>query len=148
VELTTDQKGAVAESAIVLAAIKLGVRVFKPMCDGERYDLIFDLGDELMRVQCKSAVLRASASVLAIPCYSARRSGTGFVKRPYCDGEIDAIAAYSSDLDRCFFIPFSEIPGRTCVQLRLLPSRNNQRLGINWAEQFDFTARLTALLGP
>jgi hypothetical protein len=148
VELTTDQKGAIAEAEIAAAAIRLGVGAFKPICDGGRYDLIFDLGGELVRVQCKSAVLRASASVLAIPCYSARRSGAGFVKRPYCDGEIDAIAAYSGDLDRCFFIPFPEIPGRTCVQLRLLRSRNNQRLGINWAEHFDFAARLTARLGP
>ena len=32
--------------------------------------------------------------------------------------------------------------------LRLAPSRNNQRLGINWAEDFAFEARLKALLGP
>ena len=54
--LTTDQKGAIAESAIVHAAIKLGVGVFKPLLDGERYDLIFDLRPRLIRVQCKWAM--------------------------------------------------------------------------------------------
>jgi len=31
------------------------------------------------------------------------------------------------------------------LQLRLEPCRNNQRLDINWAKNFDFDARLTAL---
>jgi PD-(D/E)XK endonuclease len=146
VELTTDQKGAIAEAVIAAAALKLGVGVFRPVSDGHRYDLIFDLGPELVRVQCKCAVL--GDSVLAIPCYSARRDGNGYLKRPYGEGEIDAIAAYSPDLDRCFFIPFAEIPGRTCVQLRLARCRNNQQLRVNWADAFTFEARLTALLGP
>jgi hypothetical protein len=41
--LTTDQKGAIiGESAIAHAAIKLGIGVYKPLSDGERYDLIFE----------------------------------------------------------------------------------------------------------
>ena len=52
-ELTTDQKGAIAELAIAHAAAVLGVGVFKPLTDGERYDLIFDLRPRLLRVQCK-----------------------------------------------------------------------------------------------
>jgi hypothetical protein len=144
--LTTDQKGAIAEAEIAAAAIKLGVGVFRPLSDGHRYDLIFDLGGRLVRVQCKSAVLHRS--VLAIPCYSARRSRDGFVKRAYGEREIDAIAAYSADLDRCFFALLEAIPGRICLQLRLEPCRNNQRVGINWADDFDFEARLSALLGP
>ena len=66
----------------------------------------------------------------------------------YSASEIDAIAAYSMELRRCVFIPIDEIPGRSYVQLRLEPCRNNQRVGVNWAEDFDFEARLTALLGP
>jgi hypothetical protein len=144
--LTTDQKGAAAELAIAHSAAELGVGVFKPLTDGERYDLLFELRPRLMRVQCKSAVLQGS--VLKVPCYSARRNRNGFVKRYYSASEIDAIAAYSVDLRRCFFMPIDEIPGRSYVQLRLEPCRNNQRLGVNWADDFDLEARLTALLGP
>jgi hypothetical protein len=54
---STDQKGAIAESAIVHAAIKLGLSVSKPLTDGDRYDLIFDLYPRLIRVQCKWATL-------------------------------------------------------------------------------------------
>ena len=57
-QLSTDQKGAIAESAIVYAATKLGIGVYRPVCDGERYDLIFDLGGLLERIQCKWAPTR------------------------------------------------------------------------------------------
>ena len=36
-----------AESAIVHAATRLGIGVYLPFSDGERYDLIFDLGRRL-----------------------------------------------------------------------------------------------------
>jgi PD-(D/E)XK endonuclease len=145
-DLTTDQKGAIAEAEIAAAAIGLGIGVLRPMTDGERYDLVFDLRPKLLRVQCKSAVLKGL--VLQVPCYSARRTRDGFAKTFYSADEIDAIAVYSADLDRCFFVPFLEIPGRTCLQLRLEPCLNNQRIGVNWADDFDFEARLGCLLGP
>jgi hypothetical protein len=52
--LTTDQKGAIAEAPIALAAIELGIGVSRPLGD-ERYDLIFDLRARFLRVQCKWA---------------------------------------------------------------------------------------------
>ena len=51
--LTSDQKGSIAEIEIAAAAIRLGVGVYEPLNDGERYDLIFDDGVRLARVQCK-----------------------------------------------------------------------------------------------
>jgi hypothetical protein len=144
--LTTDQKGAIAESAIVHAAIKLGIGVFKPLTDGERYDLILDLGPRLLRVQCKWAPL--IGDVVVVRCYSSRRAGDGLRRRSYTAAEIDVIAAYCPDLDRCFFVPAERFDGHLEIGLRIAPSRNNQRSGINWADDFAFAARLTALVGP
>jgi hypothetical protein len=60
----------------------------------------------------------------------------------YTPDEIDAFAAYCRELDRCFFIPIEAFPDTTQIMLRLSPTRNNQRRGINWADDFDFAARL------
>jgi hypothetical protein len=136
VELSTDQKGAIAESAIVHAAIKLGIGVYRPLSDGERCDLVFDLGERLARVQCKWASLHGG--VVAIRAYSCRRSSRGVLKRGYSPHEIDAVAGYCLALDRCFYIPMEWLGSRTTVQLRLRPTRNNQRDRINWAEDFAF----------
>jgi hypothetical protein len=140
--MTTNQKGAIAETAIVLAAMKLGIGVFKPLTDGERYDLIFRIGSELVRVQCKTAVKVGHG--LKVPCYSARRCRDGFLKRPYTAEETDAIAAYSRELDRCYYLPLSRFKRRTYIQLRLAPTRNNQRHRINWARDFEFAVTLGA----
>ena len=52
--LSTDQKGNIAEAAIALAAAKLGVVVYRPLGEGGRCDMIFEIGDDLLRVQCTS----------------------------------------------------------------------------------------------
>jgi hypothetical protein len=144
--LTTNQKGTVAELAVALAASKLGVGVYRPVNDGERYDMILEIRGRLVRVQCKSAPRYADGVV--IRCYSSRRARTGLVRRIYTCAEVDAIAAYSADLDRCFLVPMTVIAGHRELRLRLEPTRNNQRQGIRWGDDFDFAAKIRDLQGP
>lgn len=96
--------------------------------------------DRLWRVQCKWAAI--DDDVLVVRCYSSRRTREGMRKRPYTAAEIDAFAAYSADLDRSYFLPIDRFPRREQIRLRLAPTRNNQRLLINWAEDFEFAATL------
>ena len=145
-EWSTDQKGAVAESAIVHAAIKLGLSVSKPLTDGDRYDLIFDLDPGLVRVQCKWATLLDS--VVQIRCCLCRHTRDGQMKRSYSPSEVDALAAYCSDLDRCYYFPIDWLDGRSTIQLRLGPTRNNQHVGINWADEFALEGLQSGGLGP
>ncbi len=133
--LSTAQKGAIAEAAIVEAATRAGIPVARPLAP-ERYDLVFDLGSRLLRVQCKWAVRRRGAIV--VRCYSSSRGREGLVRRFYSERDVDAIAAYCPDTDRCYFLPASWIDGRHTVQLRTEPARNNQGTGIVWADAFEF----------
>ena len=145
--LTTDQKGSIAESAIVHAAIKLGIGVSRPINEGVRYDLVFDLGPKLLRVQCKWALRRAD--VIVIHCRSARRGPEGMIRRAYTPEEINAFAAYCAEIDRCYFIPLALMSPRSELWLRLTSTRNNQRLRVKWANDFEF-AQLDweSLAGP
>ena len=137
--MTTDQKGAIAEAAIALAAMKLGIDVYRPLGEG-RYDLVLDVGSRLLRVQCKWAA--SLNKVLVVRCYTFRRTRTGWKKTTYSSDEVDVIAAYSLDLDRCFLIPIELAEKRPTIQLRVSPTLNNQRRRINWADDFDFEATL------
>ena len=130
--------------AIAAAAIKRGVGVLKPLSDGHRYDLVFDVAPDLLRVQCKWAVRRRD--VVVINCSSCRRGREGFIRRSYSRGDIDLVAAYCEEIDSCYVIPPSLFDGHLAVQLRLLPARNNQFVGIKWArdyelERLDFVPR-------
>src|SRR3954462_12307361 len=113
----------VAETAIIHEAAKLGIIVSRPL-DDARYDLILDVPSGLMRLQCKWAV--RLGDVVVIRCRTCRRGREGLIHRGYQTGEIDAIAAYCAELDRCFLLPLSLSVNRTAVQLRLAPTLNNQ----------------------
>jgi hypothetical protein len=142
--MTTDQKGNIAEAAVTLAAVRLGLDVYRPVGEGGRYDLILDLGPRLLRVQCKWAA--RYGPVVIVRCYSSRRSAGGkLVTRRYTTEEVDAFAAYSLDHDRCFLLPPELWADRRHVQLRLAPTLNNQARGVNRADDFDFAARLESL---
>ena len=142
--LTTDQKGAIAETAIIHAATKLGIVVYKPVMEGGRCDFVFDVG-QLVRVQCKWA--NRYGDVVVIPCRSGRRTREGIVNRVYTPDEIDAFAAYCAELDRCFFVPIHPFAGQTAIWLRLRPPRNNQKIGVTSADDFDFAATLLREFG-
>jgi PD-(D/E)XK endonuclease len=134
--LSTNQKGAIAETAVVHRAVRLGIDVYRPVVEGARYDLIFVLSDLLLRVQCKWAV--RDGGVIPVRCYSSRRSSSGFLRRPYTRDEVDAIAAYCPELDRCYLLPLALFGTRTEIQLRLVAAQNEQRARINWADDFVF----------
>jgi hypothetical protein len=144
VELTTNEKGLLTEAAIVKECIALGIPVARPL-DDEPYDLILELPVGLMRVQCKSATKKGD--VLVISCRRCRRGPGGFIRRQYAPGEIDMVAAYCAELDRCYLLPLPLSVDRTAVQLRLVPTRNNQQRLINWAKDYEFAATLSTL-GP
>lgn len=137
--LTTNQKGAIAEAAIAKEAIALGIGVYRPYGD-ERCDLIFDLRPRLVRVQCKWAP--RDGDVIVARLYSARRTATGLVHRPYSSEEIDAFALYCPETGRCYYLDVADFDGRNSVVLRLDLTRNNQSSGVNWARDFEFGATL------
>ena len=133
--LSTDRKGAIAELAIARRALELDIDVYRPVFEGGRYDLLFGIGDRLLRIQCKWA--RRRGDVIMIPFYSARRTAAGLKRKVYDATEIDAVAAYCPDIGRCFLLPYERFDGRTQVHLRLGPSLNNQRVGVNWADDYS-----------
>jgi hypothetical protein len=119
--------------------------VLRPLSD-ERYDLMFDLGSSVLRVQCKWASVRGD--VLVIRCRTCRRGRDGLIHRQYEPGEIDVIAAYSRETGRCYLLPTELSVHNSGVQLRLGPPKNNQAIGIRWAKDFEFAARLVDTQGP
>ncbi|MEP6977229.1 MAG: group I intron-associated PD-(D/E)XK endonuclease [Thermoleophilia bacterium] len=76
--LTTNQKGAIAEAAIIHEAAKLGIPVLRPTTD-ERYDIVLDLRGRFVRVQCNWAALQGEVVVSAVVRVGerARDFGTG-----------------------------------------------------------------------
>jgi prevent-host-death family protein len=138
-------KGAIAEAEIAAAAVKLGVPVLKPVAEHGRYDLAFEIGGRILRVQCKWATLDRRAGVIKITLQTCRYTPGGYVYGAYAEDEIDLLAAYCGDLDRCYLLSSGMVAGRRGIYLRLSPPRNSQRACINLAADFAFAGAVAQL---
>lgn len=141
----TNLKGAIAEAKILAAATELGIAVYSPVAEHGRADMLFEVGDRMLRIQCKWAPRQGD--VVCVRAYTSARTRTGMRVRPYTAAEIDHLAAYCADLDRCYLIPAAMVESHRQIHLRLAPARNNQRGGVNWAAPLEFSAIEWSRLG-
>ena len=105
--LSTNRKGAIAETAIAAAATKLGVSVLRPIVDHERYDLAFEIGD---RDSQGSVQMGRVSETTARSCeFNLTRSWLlaqgGMSVASYTEDEIDLVAVYCGELDRSYLLP-------------------------------------------
>jgi prevent-host-death family protein len=138
VEHNPNHKGNVAELAIAKEAASLGLSVFAPMTEHERYDLIIGVKDRLLRVQCKWG--RMDGDVVIAKLTRSRRGPDGFIREKYSATEVDAFGIYCGDLDECFLVPIDVVDGQWSFQLRLRPTRNGQRASLHLAEKYRLGA--------
>jgi prevent-host-death family protein len=143
--LSRNQKGAAAEIAIAAAAVKLGVPVLKPLTEHGRYDLVFELGHRLFRVQCKWGNLDRRQGVVVVKVGCSWYSPNGYVRTTYGENEIDLLAVYCGELDCCYLLPARRVAGKGGIHLRLVPPRNAQRASINLASEFEFAGAVAQL---
>jgi prevent-host-death family protein len=142
--VNSNHKGNVAELAIATEAARLGLSVLKPLTEHERYDLVLGVRGRLLKVQCKWASKRGD--VILVRLSSSYHSPTrGYVKSTYAEDEVDAIAVYCADLEKCYLLPIGIFAGRSSVHLRIGPAQNNQRAALNWARDYEFPGAVAQL---
>jgi len=108
------------------------IGVLLPFGAAQPYDLVADLGDgHFLRVQCKTARAVKGGCVT----FNGHRTDHGRGRRSY-DGLADAFGVHYPANDSIYVLPVSDV---TCqvVSLRLEPTRNNQRLGIRLAADYE-----------
>ena len=138
-------KGAVAEQAIALEAMKLGIAVLWPAADHGLYDLALEIADKLYRVQCKWGRFDRDRNVVTVRIGGSWCSPRGYVRTTYSADEVDLFAIYCGELERCFLLPAALAVGRKEIWLRLAPARNGQRACINLADDFNFPGAIAQL---
>ena len=143
--LSTNRKGAIAETKIAAAATELGIPVLRPVVEHSRYDLAFEISDKLFRVQCKWGRLSTERAVIHVNLVSSRCTPTGYERRSYSEDEIDLVAVYCHELDRCYLLPSALVADRRGIDLRLSPPKNGQRACLNVAVDFELPGAVAQL---
>lgn len=130
--MNTKDKGDISEAEVTTALLRKGWSVSTPVGDNDRYDLIADTGQELVRVQVKTAhwengkVVFNTSSVVS-------KSG-GQTMQEYTSDEIDVFAAYSERTDEIYWVPVDEC-GSSTKSLRVEDAKKASPK-INWAEDY------------
>jgi prevent-host-death family protein len=139
----SNHKGAIAEIEVAAAAVRLGIPVLRPVQEHGRYDLVFEIAARLIRIQCKWASLHDD--VVQVHVSGNYLAPNGYVRSPYSAAQIDAIAAYCDELDRCYMLPVELVAGKHQIHLRLSAAKNGQRAGLNWAAQYSLEGAIAQL---
>jgi hypothetical protein len=136
------KKGDRSTLAIMLALNEAGYRLLVPFGENTRYDLVIDGGVRLARVQCKTGRLRNGGVVFNACSSYAHHPNPRVVKRDY-QGEIDYFGVFCPETRQSYLVPIEHVPTRYSATLRFDPPRNNQRVGIRFAADYEISARPT-----
>jgi hypothetical protein len=137
VELNKKAKGDLAELKVAADLRARGYRIAIPYGEDWDFDLIVCRDDErLERVQVKYA--RSDGCVLLVrPRSHSLTNGRVRATKYYTAATIDWLAVWDAALDRCYYIPATDLgAGMNLLTLRLSPTRNNQVRGIHPAERY------------
>ena len=128
--------GEISESAIIARFLQLGYVVLTVYGGNQRYDLVIeDTERQFWRIQCKTARLEDNETVVAFHT-SSNNVALKNKRRQHYRGQCDYLAAYCEELNKVYLVPVDQV-GVTKVNLRLVPSRNNQERNVRWAKDYE-----------
>jgi PD-(D/E)XK endonuclease len=122
-----------SEALILAAFVERGFEVLLPWGTNHRYDMVLDLGDRFLRIQCKTGRLKNGA--VEFSARSIRSNTITTLMRDYV-GAIDYFAVYCPANRGVYVVPCDETT-LTYVTLRVEPATNNQSKRIRWAADYE-----------
>lgn len=128
----TCKTGDISEMKAKMKLLEKGYTVSEPINSGSRYDLVADDGEELYKVQVKTAYSE-NENTSTFECRSHPQSGKKKVS--YKKDEVDVFIVYSPKFDETYWINFGET-NETVMTLRHVKTKNGQTKNINYAEHY------------
>ncbi len=133
----TKWKGDASEALVLWRLVDAGIRVLIPWGDNARYDLVVEIGDRYLRIQCKTGRLRNGYVVFLT--YGTSRNGRHY---RYLPGEIDYYAIRCQETGAVYLVPYEEAGSSPSPQLRIDVPRPNstggrQIAGVRWAAKYE-----------
>ena len=133
----TKEIGNLTELQCITGLYALGCDVSIPFGNSQKYDLIMDYQGKLYKVQVKHAQDEFTDGELTHFSFKTRWQGhnmSGYTQTLYTKDDIDFFATYHQG--KVYLIPIEECSGAS-KNIRYTPPKNNQRIGISFAENYD-----------
>lgn len=128
--MNTKAVGEISEAIILAHLMRKGWSVSLPFGDNQRYDMLVDTSDRILRAQCKTGRWINGCVEFA----SSSKNGFTGVRTPYVN-QVDVFLIYSPKTEDIYMFP-AEQAGPTFVRLRVDAARGGTKSNIRWAEQY------------
>lgn len=133
IELNSHFKGKITELQVAEKFLQLGYQVNQPLVSDSRYDFVVDIKGKLLKIQVKTSKISEEQDYFEIATCSSHTNTKGTINHTYSKNEIDYFATIYND--ECYIIPVEEGAARA-IRLRLKPTKNNQTIGVKFAENY------------
>ena len=131
--LENQYKGSFAEIKVMARIVEKGMNASKPMVENGKYDLVWDDGNNLKKVQVKySSQTNGNNNILLFSLYSK----TNGRKNGYSTDDVDVFLLYSSVTDKIYLIENKEnIPIRVGICIKKISHNGEKSV---WHEDVEF----------
>jgi hypothetical protein len=128
----TKAKGEMAEGFILSALLQKGFSVSIPFGNNQRYDMIIDDGNKLLRAQCKTGRLIMGCVSFSV----ASKNGFTNVRRSY-HNDIEIFLVYCQDINKVYKVPVGITPTNE-MRLRIESVKSHApQSAIHWAKDYE-----------
>jgi PD-(D/E)XK endonuclease len=103
--MDTKLKGDIAEQATILQALRRGWGVLRPVGDRLPYDLVFDIGPALVKIQVKAAWLDQPSQNYVVDNRRTKTNRRQMLRAPYQATDFDFAIAYIEGLEVFYIFP-------------------------------------------
>ena len=142
INLTSKQKGNLTELKCISAFYELGYQCSIPYGENSRYDFIADINGKLLKIQCKTSH-EVESGVIEFSCRSCRSNTQSNLQRKYTANEVDYFCTYWDNM--CYLVPINECS--VSKKLRFIPPKNEQKVGITFASDYELPKQLSLIEG-
>lgn len=137
---STQVIGNATELKCIAKFIELGYECSIPYGNSAKYDFIVDDGQNLYKMQCKTAQEKQGEQIyynkIVIYLYSTSKKSHKNTCHLYSNEDVDYFVTYFQD--NIYTIPIKNTKNQKTFTLRLGPTLNGQKCDINYASDFFF----------
>lgn len=125
--------GEITEQKVAVKFLELGIQVSKPLVQSSRYDFIADINGKLYKIQVKTATAKENDSYIEFATSTSHTNTQGTINLHYSSEDVDFFATIYKE--ECYLIPYADC-GTRVQRLRLVPTKNNQVIGVKFAKDY------------
>jgi hypothetical protein len=128
----TFEKGDLGQAKITCDLIDQGYEILVPYSATSPFDLVVYKDGQFTKVQVKYRGVYRGA--IYVPCSRTVQTWNGVKRRGYLAHEVDVVAIYCPDTDKCYYVKY--VVGRN-ITLRITPPKNNQKAKVRLAADHE-----------